>query len=102
MNWLDKMVSWVAPEAGLRRVRARRATEFVVRLAYEGARTSRRTDGWVATGNSANAEISVALSKLRERSRDLIRNNAYASRAAAEVVGNAVGTGITAQSRTDE
>lgn len=101
MNWLDRTISWVAPEAGLRRVRARRATELVVRLAYEGARTSRRTDGWVATGNSANAEISVALSKLRERSRDLIRNNAYASRAAAEVVGNAVGTGITAQSRTD-
>jgi lambda family phage portal protein len=99
MNWLDKAISWLAPEAGLRRVRARHATQ-VMRLAYEGARTGRRTDGWIATGNSANAEIAVALSKLRERSRDLIRNNAYASRAVAEVIGNAVGTGITAQSRT--
>jgi lambda family phage portal protein len=44
----------------------------------------------------------VALSKLRERSRDLIRNNAYAARAAAEVVGNAIGTGITAQARSGE
>jgi lambda family phage portal protein len=99
MNWLDKAISWVAPEAGLRRVRARRAAELV-RLAYEGARTGRRTDGWMTTGNSANAEIGAALSKLRERSRDLIRNNAYASRAVAEVVGNAIGTGITAQART--
>ncbi|MBL8227276.1 MAG: phage portal protein [Bryobacterales bacterium] len=101
MNWLDKAISWVAPEAGLRRVRARRATD-VMRLAYEGARTGRRTDGWIATGNSANAEIAVAISKLRERSRDLIRNNAYAARAVAEVIGNAVGTGITAQSRAGE
>ncbi|MBL8223567.1 MAG: phage portal protein, partial [Bryobacterales bacterium] len=43
-----------------------------------------------------------AISKLRERSRDLIRNNAYAARAVAEVIGNAVGTGITAQSRAGE
>jgi capsid protein len=73
-----------------------------VRLAYEGARTDRRTGGWVTTGNSANAEISVALAKLRERSRDLIRNNAYAARAVAEIVGNAIGTGITAQARSGD
>ncbi|HOQ48004.1 MAG TPA: phage portal protein [Bryobacteraceae bacterium] len=99
MNWLDRAITWVSPEAGLRRVRARRAAEMV-RLAYEGARATRRTDGWITTGNSANAEIVLALSKLRERSRDLVRNNPYAARAVAEVVGNAVGTGITAQART--
>jgi len=101
MNWLDKAIAWVAPEAGLRRLRARRAAELV-RLAYEGARTGRRTDGWITTGNSANAEIAQALTKLRERSRDLIRNNPYAARAVAEVVGNAIGTGITAQARTGD
>jgi lambda family phage portal protein len=98
MNWLDKAIAWASPETGLRRLRARRAADLV-RLAYEGARTDRRTGGWVTTGNSANAEISVALAKLRERSRDLIRNNAYAARAVAEIVGNAIGTGITAQAR---
>jgi lambda family phage portal protein len=56
----------------------------------------------MTTGNSANAEISVALAKLRERSRDLVRNNAYAARAVAEVVGHAIGTGITAQARTGD
>lgn len=99
MNWLDKAITWVSPETGLRRLRARRAGELI-RLAYEGARTDRRTGGWVTSGNSANAEIAVALSKIRERSRDLVRNNAYAARAAAEVVGNAVGTGITVQARS--
>lgn len=99
MNWLDQAITWVSPETGLRRMRARRAAE-IVRLAYEGARADRRTGGWVTAGNSANAEIGTALSKLRERSRDLIRNNAYASRAVAEVVGNAIGTGITVQARS--
>lgn len=99
MNWLDQAITWVSPEAGLRRLRARRAAELV-RLAYEGARNDRRTGGWVTAGNSANAEIGIALSKLRERSRDLIRNNAYAARAVAEIVGNAVGTGITVQARS--
>ena len=80
MNWLDKAISWISPEAGLRRLRARRAGDLI-RLAYEGARTDRRTGGWITAGNSANAEIAMALSKLRERSRDLIRNNAYAARA---------------------
>ena len=71
-NWLDKAIAWVSPERGLRRMRARRAGELIT-LAYEGARTDRRTGGWITTGNSANAEIAVALSRLRERSRDLIR-----------------------------
>ncbi len=44
MNWLDKAIAWVSPETGLRRVRARRAGELI-RLAYEGARTDRRTGG---------------------------------------------------------
>jgi lambda family phage portal protein len=99
MNWLDKAIAWVSPETGLRRFRARRAAELV-RLAYDGARTDRRTGGWVTTGKSANAEIAAAIVKLRERSRDLVRNNAYAARAVAEVVGNAIGTGITVQARS--
>lgn len=101
MTWLDKAISWISPEAGLRRARARRAAQLV-QLAYEGAKTGRRTDGWLTTGTSANAEIGAAISKLRDRSRDLIRNNAYAARAVAEVVGNAIGTGITAQARTSD
>ncbi len=57
MNWLDKAITWVAPEVGLRRVRARRASELI-RLAYEGARSDRRTGGWVTSGNSASSSAS--------------------------------------------
>jgi lambda family phage portal protein len=68
-------------------------------LAYEGARTDRRTSGWLTIDSAANSEIGPAITFLRKRSRDLVRNNAYAARALNELVGHAVGTGITAQAR---
>jgi capsid protein len=40
------------------------------------------------------------LFSLRNRSRDLLRNNPYASKAIAELVGNTVGTGIVPQAKT--
>lgn len=94
-NWFDKVVGWFSPQAGLRRARARAATNTL--LAYEGADSGRRTAGWMTTGSSANSEIGSALEKLRSRSRDLVRNSPYAARALDELVGQAIGTGIAAQ-----
>lgn len=91
---LDRVIAWLAPEAGLRRLRARAAFEVALR-AYEGARTDRRTQGWRAGGSSANAEIASSLPRLRARSRQLVRDDPYASRAVSVWAGNAVGTGIT-------
>jgi lambda family phage portal protein len=62
--------------------------------AYEGAKPGRRTEGWVATGSGANAEIGPALGRLRDRSRDLVRNNPYAAKAVTALVSNMVGTGL--------
>src|SRR5512132_4333278 len=69
---------------------------------YEGARVGRRTEGWVAAGTSANAEIGTALSRLRDRSRDLVRNNPYAGKAVQAVVSNLVGTGILPRARSGD
>ena len=55
MNWLDRAVGYVAPRAGLRRVRNRYAMA-ALRRSYEGARLGRRTEGWIAAGTGANAE----------------------------------------------
>lgn len=93
MNIIDNVVSIFSPAAGLRRARARAALNVV--RSYEGAKTGRRTDGWTTGGTSANAEISPALSKLRNRSRDLMRNNPHAVKAINSIVANTVGTGIT-------
>lgn len=93
MTWLDSAIGWLSPRAGLDRARARAAMRAV--RAYEGAAQTRRTSNWKTSGASANAEIAGGLARLRNRSRDLVRNNPYGRRAIAALVGNAVGTGIT-------
>ena len=80
MNWLDRAIGAVAPGAGLRRARQRQMIAVLAR-AYEGAKLGRRTEGWVAAGTGANAEIAPAIARLRDRSRDLVRNNPYAAKA---------------------
>ena len=78
----------------LNKARIRAATNLLER-SYDGAKTGRRTSGWTTGGNSANAEIAPALSLLRNRSRDLVRNNPYAAKAINALVSNTIGTGIT-------
>ncbi|MFZ1413221.1 MAG: phage portal protein, partial [Defluviicoccus sp.] len=80
MNLLDRAIGLVAPGARLRRAQARAAIAMLAR-SYEGARIGRRTEGWVVAGTSANAEIGTALVRLRDRTRDLVRNNPYAAKA---------------------
>jgi lambda family phage portal protein len=97
-NRLDKIIAWLAPKSGERRARARIVTDAL--LAYEGARSARRQGGWNTTGSSGNAEIGAGLSKLRENSRDLCRNNAFAHKAKREWAKRVVGTGITPRPNT--
>jgi hypothetical protein len=104
MTILDRAIGYLAPHVALRRARQRAAIALLTRsyegarlgrrtdgwivagtganADYEGARLGRRTDGWVAAGTGANAEIGPArLVRLRDRSRDLVRNNPYAAKA---------------------
>lgn len=93
-NWLDRMVGFVAPRAGLRRIRARAAATALVRH-YEAATTSRRTQGWRRTSGDANAVTSPALGRLRDVARDLVRNNGYAESALTTICDHTVGYGLT-------
>jgi lambda family phage portal protein len=94
-NWLDRAIAWTSPAWGAKRIRNRIAANVL--FSYEGARRDRRTGGWTTAGTSADAEIGPDLVTLRDRSRDLVRNNAYAAAAVDELVAQCVGTGITAQ-----
>ena len=94
-TWLDRSISWLSPQWGLRRARARTAADIM--LSYEAARTDRRTSGWMTTDSGANAEIGPALARVRQRSRDLIRNNAYAANALDELAGSKIVTLTAAQ-----
>ena len=72
MNTLDKFIGYFSPERAYRRARFRSAAEL---FAYDGAKSGRRTDGWIAAGGDANTEVGASLINLRNRSRDLLRNN---------------------------
>lgn len=66
---------------------------------FAGARGSRLESDWVASSTSADAELLTALRKLRDRSREQLRNNDYARGAVATIINNVVGTGISFQAQ---
>lgn len=92
-NLLDRLIGVIAPEAGLRRMRAR---ELLTR-AYEGASTR---DGWRPRrpGASANADHRADATTLRTRARALVQNTPYMARGLTSLVSNVIGTGITPRS----
>ena len=97
MNAFDKFIASLNPAAAVRRERSRLELDALRR--YEGASRGRRTDGWFTQSTSADAASSMGLSLLRDRSRDLVRNNPYANKAVQVIVSNTIGTGIIGQAR---
>ena len=71
----------------------------VFRRAYSGAMVSRLTSDWMSTQASADAEIRGNLRRLRDRSREMVRNNPYARQAKRTTQINVIGTGIKLQSQ---
>lgn len=78
------------------------ATRRILRAAYDGASKSRRSmSSWQPTKGDADADVLADLPALRERSRDLIRNNPLAAGAISTKVTSIVGTGLQLQARLD-
>lgn len=102
---LDRLIGWVAPTWGVERAAARLALAELGKLegrAYDAAKVGRRTENWVAGGTSANAEVGGGISAVRNRGRDLVRNNPHAASATRKFAAKVVGTGIVPQPlRTD-
>ncbi|MDR3741815.1 MAG: phage portal protein [Terracidiphilus sp.] len=101
-NWLDRAVSLFSPRAGLKRLQYRRALAIAEKFSYEGAMRGRRTGGWVTANSDANRETQGSMVWLRDRARDLVRNNPYAAKALSELVGNQIGTGIIPRADTGD
>jgi len=95
-NFIERAISTLSPKWAADRQRYRLVNAYLEQQErrYNAAASGRRTDGWQAYGTSANSELTNALHKLRDRSRDLVRNNPYAKRAMEIVANNTVGTGI--------
>ena len=99
MKLIDKIVGYVNPKRAYEMQRYRMASEILEQYqdkqrAYDAATKGRRGDGWKSTGTSANAENYYALATLRNRSRELVRNNPYAKKIVKVVPNNVIGTGI--------
>jgi lambda family phage portal protein len=93
MNWLDSAVGWLSPSAGVRRIAARRMMQIHGR-AYDAAKQDPRNSSWKTAGTDANAEIGASEETVRNRSRDLYRNNGFATQIIDTYADHVVGTGI--------
>ena len=78
---------------------AKSAAAPLVRV-YQSARFPHRTTGFGSSGDSsADGELQSSLPQLRARSRQMIRDSAYAKRARAIVVNNVIGGGMGLQAQ---
>jgi lambda family phage portal protein len=66
---------------------------------YAGGRVNRLNFGFGSTTTSADSELKTSLPQLRNRSRQLVRDAAYAGRAHKIVVDNVIGSGIGMQAQ---
>lgn len=89
---LDGVIGEIAPQAQYRRAVARAKTATVMN--YDAAGRGARTYGWKAPATDADAASLAGRARLRQLSRDMIRNRPYAARARDVIVANVVGTGI--------
>jgi lambda family phage portal protein len=69
------------------------------RRMYEGATISRLTSDWVTSSTSADAEIDGSLVRLRNRARQLCRDNPYARQALRAIAANVIGSGVRMQAQ---
>ena len=95
LNWAERAINFISPEWGLKRQQAMAVSEHL--RSYDAASRGRRTESWKSTGSSANTEIRVAAATLRNRSRELTRNNPFAKKALQSISNNTIGIGIRAK-----
>ncbi|MCV2870642.1 phage portal protein [Defluviimonas sp. WL0002] len=98
-GFVERLIEPFSPSLARKRLSQRVALDFL-RRGYDGAARGRGTQGWTATGSSADAEVSVAGPALRARMRDLVRNDPMAAQAVQVLVNNIVGPGIRPRAKT--
>ena len=106
MNALQQLRTWaaraIAPRPAPLAARIEptvEASRQVGKRIYQGADFSRTTADWVTLGSSTDSETRISLRGLRNRVRQLVRDNDYAKNAVRAVVNNVVGTGARFQSQ---
>jgi lambda family phage portal protein len=98
---IDDAIAVFSPAAAAKRQAARWAIKQMTG-SYRGAQGGRLRGNWLPGGGSADYDLLSDLPKLRERSRDLVRNDGIASGAVETIVTNVIGSGIRPQSNIDK
>jgi len=92
-NLIDHVAAAMAPGYAIKRLRNKVALAAIG--GYTGARRDRKqTKNWGTTAGDPDSDILFDLPTLRERSRDLIRNEPLATGAAGTMVTNIIGSGL--------
>ncbi len=95
MNLLERTIQLLMPRYALERKKNIIKSDLLSRT-YLAASHSPRMQHWLTDNSSINTDTYKSLDLLRARSRDLVKNDGYATRAISAIQTNAVGTGITA------
>lgn len=98
-NLIDKVVGYFSPTAGSRRMRAR--FQMALAGAYSGASKRKQLSTWKTSAGDADSDILGDLETLRDRSRDLIRNNSLATGILNTKCTSIVGTGLKLRANID-
>lgn len=94
-RWDPKTANWVRVSKPQRKARAKApAPAPVQQRMYHAAKASRLMSGFNGGTTSADSELSASLTRMRNRSRQLIRDNPYARRAKSIFVNNVIGGGV--------
>lgn len=92
----------VVPEFASKQLRSSGSIAAQAGSYHGGSRKRRQSHGWNPGGGDADSDTLFDLPKLRERSRDLLRNQPIASGAVNTNCVNVVGSGLKMQSRIDK
>lgn len=99
---IDRVVSYVSPERGVRRVQARAALQIYERSGYVAARReSTELQEWAPEARGADEDLLPGIGALRGRSRDAARNQPLGAGAIGTLVTGVVGSGLAASPAID-
>ena len=98
---VDDFIGMFSPVTAARRKYFRFISQHMLG-SYRGAEGNRLRGTWQPLGGSADQDLLWDLPKLRERARDLVRNDGIAAGAVSTIITNIIGSGIKPQSRLDK
>lgn len=106
LNWIDKAINWIAPQRALKRFGARMALDTLSKnggeRSFEALSSNRLRGEWTSLTTDADSANTASLEGLRNRIRELSRNNGIVAGPLKRISNNVIGRGIRPQSMVIE